>query len=125
VKHRTSDVIIVGAGVSGLSVAVHLKGLGVPKVTVLERHFVGAGQSGRAAGVVRALVNHKGVASMLMESLGFFQTFHEKYDGKVPASPPPHLGDRHAVRRFGSRTMSSHLEPESHAHEGGLVANSP
>jgi sarcosine oxidase subunit beta len=74
-----ADVIIVGGGVSGLSIALHLRRLGVSKVTVLERHHVGAGQSGRAAGIIRALVNHTGVASMLLESLRFLNDFNDRY----------------------------------------------
>jgi sarcosine oxidase subunit beta len=86
-----ADVIIIGAGVSGLSTALHLRVLGVPKVTVLERHHVGAGQSGRAAGIVRALVNNTAVASILMEALGFFQTFNERFGESIPVMQPGYL----------------------------------
>ena len=51
-KH-TSDVILIGGGVTGLSTAVHLKLQGVERVTILERHHIGAGQSHRAAGELR------------------------------------------------------------------------
>ena len=53
---HTSDVILIGGGVTGLSTAVHLKLQGVERVTILERHHIGAGQSHRAAGVLRGLV---------------------------------------------------------------------
>ena len=48
---QTADVIIVGGGVTGLNVAIRLKDLGVEKVLLLERHYIGSGQSSRAAGV--------------------------------------------------------------------------
>ena len=86
-----ADVIIIGAGVSGLSIALHLKALGVPNVTVLERHHVGAGQSGRAAGIIRALVNNTAVASILMESLAFFQAFNERFGEHIPVKQPGYL----------------------------------
>lgn len=79
----TQDVVIAGGGVSGLSIALHLRLLGVPNVTVIERHHTGAGQSGRAAGIVRALVNSSAVASILMESLRFFGSFHERFGENI------------------------------------------
>ena len=78
-REPASDFVIVGGGVTGLSVALHLKELGVPRVRLLERHHVGSGQSGHAAGIVRALVGHTSVASMLMHSLRFFTGFNEHY----------------------------------------------
>jgi glycine/D-amino acid oxidase-like deaminating enzyme len=88
---RIADVAIVGAGVSGLSIALHLRRLGVRKVTVLERHHTGAGQSGRAAGIVRALVNNTALASILMESLQFYKTFPEQYGESVPFNEAGYL----------------------------------
>jgi glycine/D-amino acid oxidase-like deaminating enzyme len=81
---RTADVIVVGAGISGLSIALHLIKSGVQKVTVLERHSVGSGQSGRAAGILRALVNNTAVSTMLLSSLRFFRTFGERYGEALP-----------------------------------------
>src|SRR5437870_5654493 len=91
-----ADVVIVGGGVSGLSIALHLRSLGVSKVTVLERHHVGAGQSGRAAGIVRALVNHAGVASMLLESLRFLNSFNERYGETIAVNRAGYLLIDHA-----------------------------
>jgi sarcosine oxidase subunit beta len=91
VSSGAADVLIIGAGVSGLSIALHLRVLGVPNVTVLERHHVGAGQSGRAAGIIRALVNNTAVASILMESLGFFQSFNERFGEHIPVMQPGYL----------------------------------
>lgn len=87
----TQDVVIAGGGVNGLSIALHLKMLGVPHVTVLERHHVGAGQSGRAAGILRALVNNPSVASMLMDSLRFFDSFEERFGQPIPFHRPGYL----------------------------------
>jgi sarcosine oxidase subunit beta len=49
---RTADVVIVGAGVQGASLAFHLASRGA-KVLVLERSSVGAGATGRSSGFVR------------------------------------------------------------------------
>ena len=88
---RTADVIIIGAGVSGLSIALHLREMGVQKVIVLERHSAGAGQSGRAAGILRALVNNTAVSTMLLESLRFFRSFSERYGEALPISEDGYL----------------------------------
>ena len=82
--NQTSDVIILGGGVTGLLTAIHLKRLGVDKVTLLERHHVGAGQSHRAAGIVRALVCHPLVAQALAESIAFIQEFEQRFDDQIP-----------------------------------------
>lgn len=87
----TQDVVIAGGGVSGISIALHLRLLGVRNVTVLERHHIGAGQSGRAAGVVRALVKNTTVASMLLASLRFFRAFPEQFGESVGASVTGYL----------------------------------
>ena len=49
---RTADVVIVGAGVQGASLAFHLASRGT-KVLVLERSSVAAGATGRSSGFVR------------------------------------------------------------------------
>lgn len=76
---------------TGLITAIHLRQLGVSKVVVIERHFVGAGQSGRAAGIVRSLVGNSSVAAMLQHSINFFSTFNERYHGNISPFPIGYL----------------------------------
>src|SRR4051794_40201949 len=45
-------IVVVGGGAAGLSSAYHLSSSGCTSVTVLERDHVGAGASGRSAGIV-------------------------------------------------------------------------
>ena len=47
----TPDVVVIGAGVAGLSAAVRLAELGCRRVTVLERRSVASGSSGLSAGI--------------------------------------------------------------------------
>lgn len=51
---RSAEVIIIGAGVVGCSVAYHLARAGVKKVVVFERGKVGGEASGEAAGMLAA-----------------------------------------------------------------------
>ena len=76
---RTADVVIVGGGVTGLCTALALKERGVGQVQVLERHFTGSGQSGRAAGVIRGCVGHVTVAATQLEGQEFYDTFEARY----------------------------------------------
>jgi sarcosine oxidase subunit beta len=47
-------VVIIGAGVHGLSVAYHLAKRGITDVAVLDRTYLGGGNSGRNTQVLRA-----------------------------------------------------------------------
>ena len=51
----TADAVIVGGGVTGCSLAFHLAGLGLRRVVVLERRFIGAGGTGRSVGIIRQI----------------------------------------------------------------------
>ena len=75
---QSADVLIVGGGVTGLSTAIHLAERGVD-VVVLERHSIGSGQSGRAAGVLRGTVQHQTVAAMQLEGQEFFHSFESRF----------------------------------------------
>src|SRR4029077_10007380 len=47
-RTTTADVVIVGAGTTGLSIAFSLAAAGTRNVLVLERRFIGAGGTGRS-----------------------------------------------------------------------------
>lgn len=52
---RSYDVVIIGAGVHGLSTAYYLgKDHGITNVAVLEKRYLGAGNSGRNTAIIRA-----------------------------------------------------------------------
>jgi sarcosine oxidase subunit beta len=48
------DVVVIGAGVHGLSVAYHLARYGITNVVVLDRTYLGGGNSGRNTQILRA-----------------------------------------------------------------------
>jgi sarcosine oxidase subunit beta len=50
---ETADVVIIGGGVTGTSVAWHLHRLGIDRVVLLERDILGAGSTSRSAGGFR------------------------------------------------------------------------
>ncbi len=79
---RTADVVIVGGGVTGVSVAFHLARLGVRHVAVLERKFLGAGGTGRSVGIIRQLYPTPETTEMVLSSLRVFQNFDDAVGGR-------------------------------------------
>ncbi|HEX3795915.1 MAG TPA: FAD-binding oxidoreductase [Acidimicrobiales bacterium] len=63
------DVVIVGAGVSGLSTARALVELGLDDVLVLDRATVGSGGSGKSSGIVRCHYGIRSLAAMAWHAL--------------------------------------------------------
>ena len=78
---RTADVIIIGGGVTGASIAFHLAGRGVRRVVVLERRFLAAGGTGRSVGIVRQLYPTLETSAMVRRSLDVFQQFDDAVGG--------------------------------------------
>ena len=74
---RTADVVIVGGGVTGVSIAFSLAARGVRNILVLERRFLASGGTGRSVGIVRQLYPTPETTQMVVRSLGVFQRFHE------------------------------------------------
>jgi sarcosine oxidase subunit beta len=67
-----ADVLVIGGGVVGLSVAWQLRRLGVERVTVLEADTLGSGSTGRAAGGIRRQFGTHFEIEMTLASLDFF-----------------------------------------------------
>ena len=51
---ETYDVVIVGAGIHGLATAYYLAKQGVTNVALLEKGYLGSGNSGRNTAILRA-----------------------------------------------------------------------
>lgn len=75
--HETADVIVVGAGVQGASLAFHLALRGT-KVLVLERDTVAAGATGRSSGFVRMHYDLESEARLAWASFPYFRDWQEK-----------------------------------------------
>ncbi len=77
---NTADVVIIGGGVQGASLAFHLAQRSV-KVIILEKKFVGAGATGRSSGLVRMHYDNEVDSRLAWESFKYFNNWNEMVGG--------------------------------------------
>ena len=76
---KSADVVIVGGGCMGASVAYHLARRGVTDVVVLEREkLLGMGSTGRNAGGVRHQFSNAANIGLSLESIALLERFKEE-----------------------------------------------
>lgn len=78
---NTADVIIIGAGIHGASLAFHLTQRGV-KPIVIEKNFVGTGATGRSSGLVRMHYDVRQNSELAWVSFGYFKNWAERVGGE-------------------------------------------
>ncbi len=84
---RRYDVVIIGGGVNGLSLAYNLASRhGIRDVAVFEAGYIGAGASGRNTQVVRANYNTPENVPLYKASLGIWRTLSQELDFNVQYS---------------------------------------
>src|SRR5512145_903916 len=78
---RTADVLVIGAGVVGASIAFHLAKRGAGRVLVLDRGLAGQGGSSRSSALVRMHYTLPQEVQLARTSLEIF-THWEDYVGR-------------------------------------------
>ncbi len=78
---RKYDLVVVGGGVMGVSIAHQLARRAVGRVVVLEKSFVGAGSSGKSGAIIRQHYSNRLTAQMARHSLRVFEQFDELFGG--------------------------------------------
>jgi len=78
-----AEVVVVGGGAIGTSVAFHLAEAGVPDVLLLERSALGSGSTGAAAGGVRATFSDEVNVRIALRSLDALDAFGERPGGEI------------------------------------------
>lgn len=80
----TADVVIVGGGAVGTSIAYHLAQRGVGRgVILLERNTLGSGSTGRSAGGIRCQYSTEVNIRFSLESVTFWKTFEERMGAPI------------------------------------------
>src|SRR2546430_922087 len=75
---RTPDVVIVGGGIIGASIAYHLTKKGVRDVLVLERDRLGSGSTGKNAGGIRLQFSSEINVKLSQRSLPHIERFADE-----------------------------------------------
>jgi glycine/D-amino acid oxidase-like deaminating enzyme len=76
---HTADVVIVGAGIMGVSTAYHLARLGAGRVTVLERDTVCSGSTALASGGIRHQYANRLGIELTTHSIVTYERFSEEF----------------------------------------------
>ena len=72
---NTADIVIVGAGVMGASIAFHLAQRKAGRIAVVEREHAGKGASGRSSALVRMHYSFRPEVQLAVTSLRIFQNW--------------------------------------------------
>jgi glycine/D-amino acid oxidase-like deaminating enzyme len=78
---KTADVVIIGGGVQGASVAWHLSRRGLKDVVLLEKETLASGCSGRTGGVIRQHYSTPIVTEIARQARAFFASFDREVGG--------------------------------------------
>lgn len=74
-----AEIVVVGAGIMGLSIAYHLARLGVTDVVVVDRSYLCGGASGRNGGGIRAQWSSEANVRLMQESIRMCQDFASEF----------------------------------------------
>src|SRR5258708_9594238 len=78
---ETADIVIIGGGVMGASIAYHLAKQGSGQIVLLERQALCTGTSGRSGAIVRQHYSNDFTIRMAKDSLAVFQHFDDLIGG--------------------------------------------
>lgn len=78
---QTADIIILGAGVMGASIAFHLAKRKPGRVVVIDKDFAGQGASGRSSALIRMHYSFPAEVQLAVKSLEIFQNWKEMVGG--------------------------------------------
>ena len=78
---KPESVVVIGAGVTGLSTAFHLREKGVEHVIVIDKGTVGGGSSLQSGGIITMLLDAEPVIKARGISIDFFERFSRILDG--------------------------------------------
>ena len=77
----TADAVVIGGGVNGTSIAMHLARMGAGKVVLVEKGHLAGGATGRSGAMVREHYLHPTLVRMATESREIFQNFGDAVGG--------------------------------------------
>ena len=103
-----ADVVILGGGIMGTSIAFHLAEAGVRNIVLIERNSLGSGSSAKPLGGVCATFSDPGNIRLGQRSLEAYERFSEKFRADI--------GLRQVGYLFLCRTQAELFEVEESTH---------
>ncbi len=80
--NTTADIVVIGGGVNGTSVAMQLARMGAGRVVLVEKGHLAGGASGRSGAMVREHYLHPTLVRMATEAREIFQNFGDAIGGE-------------------------------------------
>lgn len=77
----TADVVVIGGGSTGTSVAFQLARRGAGRVVLVEREAVGSGPTSKSMGIIRLHYSYEPLIRLALRSLELFSHFEELTEG--------------------------------------------
>jgi sarcosine dehydrogenase len=75
-----AQVVIIGGGIVGCSIAYHLTKMGWPDVIIIEKGELTSGSTWHAAGLVGQLRSHRNITRMLQYSVNLYRSLEKETD---------------------------------------------
>jgi sarcosine oxidase subunit beta len=107
-----AEVVVIGAGIMGLSIAYHLARLGVRDITVVDKSYLCGGASGRNGGGIRAQWSSEANVRLMQESIRMCQDFANEFKINVWLRQGGYLFLARSEERRRSLEESSKLQRE-------------
>jgi sarcosine oxidase, subunit beta len=83
VADESAEVVVIGGGAMGASVALHLAELGITDVVLLERETLASGSTSRSAGGIRAQFADELNIRIALRSIAEFESFPERLGASI------------------------------------------
>ena len=78
---KTAEVVVIGGGINGASIAYNLAHDGVKNVVLVEKGHIASGPTGRSSGIVRQHYTLPTLAKMAHDSIHVFESFAQRIGG--------------------------------------------
>jgi glycine/D-amino acid oxidase-like deaminating enzyme len=78
---ETADIVVVGGGCIGASIALHLAERKAGKILLIEKKELANGASGKGIGIIRTHYTHPVLTELAYRSLQLYHQFGERYGG--------------------------------------------
>jgi len=77
----TADVVVIGGGSTGTSIAWQLARLGAGRILLLEKKSLASGATGRSSAIIRMHYTHEVLVKMALRARGIFERFDQIVGG--------------------------------------------